>query len=49
MLTFTGIVVENLKYITEKIRDLELKGYIAFRNQRKLVLQFLIIQMEKGL
>jgi len=32
MLTFTGTVVENLKYIMEKIRDLELKGYVTFRN-----------------
>lgn len=49
MLTFTGAVVENLKYITEKIRDLELKGYITFRNRRKQVLQFIVIQVEKGL
>lgn len=49
MLTFTGTVVENLKYITEKIRDLELKGHTTLRNWRKQVLQFMIIQVEKGL
>ena len=49
MLTFTGTVVENPKYIIEEIRELELKGYITFRNRRKQALQFMIIQVEKGL
>lgn len=49
MLTFTGTVVENFKNITEKRKYLGLKGCITFRNQRKQVLQFMIIHMEKGL
>lgn len=32
---FTGTVVENLKCVTEQRKDLEFKGYIRFRNQRK--------------
>jgi len=49
MLIFTGTVAENLKYMAEKIRDLELKGHTTPRNWRKQVLEFMIKQAEQGL